>query len=65
MRVAPRSEDSRVHLRAEAEAPPSVSTIEPDAPEAFFLGELANGDFERPRCFVEFHSNPIIISDWC
>jgi hypothetical protein len=53
--VAPQGDDPGVNLGAEAEPPPAVAAVEADPPEALLLGQLANGDLEDLRCFVESH----------
>src|SRR5262249_40759349 len=59
--VAARRQDPGVNLGAEAETPPSVASIEPDAPEPLLLGDLADRDLEIFRRVVEFHYRSIII----
>jgi hypothetical protein len=55
MAIPPQSHDPGVHLGPEAEPPPAVAAVEPDPPEALLLGQLADGDLEDLRCFVESH----------
>ena len=46
-------EDAGVDLGAQAEPPPAVAPVEPDAPEALVLRQLANGDLEDAGILVE------------
>jgi hypothetical protein len=58
----PLAENAAVELETQAEAAPAVTPIEADAAEPLVLRELANGDLERLRGFVEAQV-PIIICE--
>ena len=62
VRGASLPEDTAVELDAQAEATPPVPPVEPDAPEAIVLRELADGDLEHLRWLVEAQV-PIIICE--
>jgi len=53
MRLPAGGKDARVELGPDAESPPAVSPVESDATETLVLGELADGELERPARLVE------------